>query len=212
MEHILKVVRVLHDNHPIIFETAPIEYIIKKQYPKYQLTDIKHREILIGFEKLMNINFDKVTREELDEAGNEFKKTIESWRAILEKTANDINNLLPTLRENIKKTTGKTAHRKINSLPLFPELINLFVKSFTNGSIELEIETYPWDEIELFAVVWDNYFKDLEISSNQKFHGNDWFDLFNLVYVSPGSKYWTDEKKWIKLISDDKKTADKSLS
>ena len=29
---------------------------------------------------------------------------------------------------------------------------------------------------------------------------NDWYDLFQLIYVQPGEKYWTKDTYWIKLI------------
>ncbi len=207
MEYISRVVRTLHDAKPIIIEKNPIEYIIQKQYPDYQITDEKYKEMLVGFEKLMDVDFRNIDPDLYKEATEKFKITIEEWRRILQKLADDVNQLLPELREKIKQSTGKKVHRAIHSLPLFPELLNLYVKSFTNDGVQLDIETYPWEEIELFVRVWDNFFKDLEVSPNQKFQPNDWFDLFNLVYVGKDSKYWTNEKKWLRLISSDSNTA-----
>ena len=35
-----------------------------------------------------------------------------------------------------------------------------------------------------------------------KFQPNDFYDLSNLVYVQPGDKYWTKEKRWKRIISE----------
>ncbi len=163
--------------------------------------------MLKGFEKLMDADFSTISESEFNEIKKSFHLTIESWKLELQKLADGINRLLPEIRENIKSSTGKKNHRAINSLPIFCDLINSFVREYTEGEIELNINTYPWNEIELFAMVWDNYFKELEVSPTRKFHANDWFDLFNLVYVSPGYKYWTDETKWVELIKNNQNTS-----
>lgn len=206
LEWMSKVVRALHDAHPMIIETNPIEFIIKKQFPDYPVKDKKYIEMLKGFEKLMSIDFSKAKPEDFEEASNQFKKSIDDWRNILQDLADKVNEMLPLVRHNIKSSTGKKAHRKVFSLPLFAELLNFYVRSFTEGEVELDIETYPWEEVELFIRVWDNYFKELEVSSSQKFQANDWFDLFNMAYVSKDSLYWTEENKWVRLIESDENT------
>ncbi|PWL23526.1 MAG: hypothetical protein DCO96_15845 [Fluviicola sp. XM-24bin1] len=205
-EYVSKIVRTLHDEHSLIIDMSPMDYIIKKQYPDRSSQDKQFGEMLEGFEKLMSVDFEKVDDDLLSAEQQKFRPHIESWRKSLDKISEDVNNLLPEVRANIKKTTNKRTHRAVNSLPIFADILNLMVQSYTEGKLQLDIETYPWSEIELFVRVWDNYFKDLELTPGQKFHPNDWFDLFNLVYVDPQAKYWTHEKKWIEIISRDQST------
>lgn len=35
-----------------------------------------------------------------------------------------------------------------------------------------------------------------------KIQANDWYDFAILTYVQPGDKYWTREKRWLKLITE----------
>lgn len=194
-----RTVKSLYENNGGIYETNPIEFIIKKQYPHYRCKDMKYKSILKFFEKLMQ----NVNSEVENSLRNHMRKSIKQYKDDLQKTADSVNDLLPGIRENIKKTTEKKVHRNKKSLPIFFDIINFFVEEYTKGTISLDIAKFPWDEIELFISVWDNYFKELEISPNQKFQSNDWFDLFGMVYVDKDSKYSTSETKWIRLISKD---------
>lgn len=195
----------LHDAKPTIFEVNPIEYIIQQQYPDYKITDRQYETILRDFEKLMRID----ASEELpQDALVDMKKSIEGWKDGLQKCADDVNNILPEIRANIKQTTGKKFHRVKKSLPIFFDVINLFVREYSKGKVELNNDTYPWDKILFFITVWDNYFKELEVSGNRRFDLNDWHDLFNMVYVSKGFKYCTADNNWINIIKSDKTTID----
>lgn len=44
--------------------------------------------------------------------------------------------------------------------------------------------------------------KVAELRGQEVWKRNDLFDLYNLAYVRRGDKYWTNEKKWIKLIKE----------
>lgn len=57
------------------------------------------------------------------------------------------------------------------------------------------------NKIELLMRTLDHLNKTL-VTSKMKFEENDWFDLSILGYVQPGDKYWTKEKKWIRLIKE----------
>ena len=35
-----------------------------------------------------------------------------------------------------------------------------------------------------------------------KIKDNDWFDFSILAYVQPGDKYWTNDRKWLRLIKE----------
>lgn len=198
-------VRALHDNQKAIFVIHPIEYIIKKQFPDYVCKDNSYNQIIKEFEALLAMDDDS----EIDEETiKKMRATIDDFVAVAQKDADNINALLPELRNKIKKNVGKKAHRKIASYPLIYEVVNVYVKKFTKEEISLDIENYPWEELELFVKTWDNYFKELEVSGNRKFQPNDWQDIFSMVYVSPGWKYASGETKWIDLISNDKTTKD----
>lgn len=185
-----------------IITDDPLKYIIKKQYLDYNRDSQEFEFIRSGFEKLMKADVSK----KLDEGVIEkMKGPIEHWKSGLESNAQQINDMLPTIRENIKKTTGIKAHRLEESIPIYFEVINVFVKEYSKGEVQLDVAKYPWKEIEFFIRVWDNFFKELEVSK-QKFKANDWLDLLNMAYTSPGLKYCTTDKPWIRIIESDPET------
>lgn len=193
----------LHKYNSGIIKDDPLEYIIKKQHPTYERDDEEFKTILGGFEKLMRADVSK----KLDDAVFEkMAQSIERWKFGLEQSAKRINDeLLPGIRKNIKETTGKKAHRLEQSIPIFFDVINVFVREYTKGELALDVATYPWKEIEFFIRVWDNFFKELEVSQ-QKFKPNDWLDLLNMVYTSPGLKYSTGDGPWVRIIESDPET------
>lgn len=200
-----KAVRALHDYHKGVFETHPIEFIIKKQFPEYACKDDSYKQTFKEFETLMEMDDNTEIPEEVIK---KMQKSIDEFAQIAQRDADNINSKLPELRKKIKETVGKKVHREIESYPLIYEVVNVYVQKQTNGEVALDIEKYPWNEIELFVKTWDNYFKELEVSGNRKFQPNDWQDIFAMVYVKPGYKFASGENKWIDLIRADKTTKD----
>jgi len=196
-------VKSMYKYHSSIFEINPFEYIILKQYADYKCIDNQFRTILKSFERLMRINPMAIIDEKYI---IEMRLSIGNYKLYLHQTTNSVNELLPTIRENIKKTTGKKIHRNMDSMSIIQELISELINLYSKGSIKLDIANYPWKEIELMMIVLDNYFKELELSGNQKMSPNDWSDIFNMVYVGNDYKYTTREKTWTRLIKSDKRT------
>ena len=60
---------------------------------------------------------------------------------------------------------------------------------------------FDWDKIELFIKVFERFLKEI-IMTKKVVKANDWYDVFNLIYVRKGDKYWTNEKYWLRLIDD----------
>ncbi len=67
------------------------------------------------------------------------------------------------------------------------------------NSERLDLVQFDWERLELFEEVLHLFFKDLELGA-RSMEGNDFIDLFLMLYVIPGRKYWTKEKKWINYI------------
>ena len=60
---------------------------------------------------------------------------------------------------------------------------------------------FEFDNIELFWKSLDYYFKELELSG-MKMQPNDWYDFSQLAYVQPGDMFWTEEKRWKRIIME----------
>lgn len=62
-----------------------------------------------------------------------------------------------------------------------------------------EFDTDDFTQFELFTHVFNQWLIDLDID-NAKAEVNDLIDVFNMIYVRPIDKYWTEEKQWVKRI------------
>lgn len=197
-------VECLHKYHKGIYEINPFEYIILKQHKDYICIDHRYKSILNSFETLMKVD---VSSKIDDKYFLDMKIAIEEYKTRIKNATESINEFLPEIRANIKNTTRKEEHIKIDSTSIIKRLINQMIKQFSEGKIELKIETYPWEEVELFLLVFDNFFKELEVIGNSRIQPNDWSDIINMVYVRQGDKYSTNEKTWKRIISADKRIA-----
>jgi hypothetical protein len=88
----------------------------------------------------------------------------------------------------------------IEAKEYFCDVISYFTKSNYGKEYMVDPNDNRWDEFELFLLAWEIYHKELNLGS-EKLKENDWIDLFNLVYVKPGFKYWTEDKKWIRIFN-----------
>jgi hypothetical protein len=66
---------------------------------------------------------------------------------------------------------------------------------------ELDFSTIDWSRFELYENVHARYIRNLQIS-NLRADRNDENDLKNMLYVQPGEKYWTMEKRWLSIIKE----------
>jgi hypothetical protein len=126
----------------------------------------------------------------------QYRTFLDSKNAILQ--AN--NSLLNIEAEAIKgRIKDKKRHKSINTLQLTGTFINFCVEKSTDPKCSLQ--DFDLDRIELFVKTLDYFFKTLE-TSGMKLQLHDWYDFSILAYVQPGDKYWTKEKRWLKLIED----------
>jgi hypothetical protein len=199
-----RAVECLHKYHKGIYEIHPFEYLILKQHKNYICIDNRYKSILNSFETLMKADVSSTID---DKYFLNMKIAIEDYKTRIKNITDSINDFLPEIRENIKNSTGKEEHIKLESTSIIKRLISQMIKQFSEGKIELQIDTYPWEEVELFLLVFDNFFKELEVIGNSKIQPNDWSDIINMVYVSKGDKYSTNEKTWKRIILSDKRIA-----
>lgn len=182
-------------NHKVVISN-PMEYLISLFHWEYEPNTVTERRLLEGFNTLMNIDLNDIPAQNIVDTERQIKEVLDSQNEL----ASRINNGLQKIRQNIKRHEGKEKYRKIDFIDkwkeYFSELVLEYSKQHCDKEYKLDINDKAWDQLEFFLYTWEYYFKNnLEIG-NWKFDKNDWGDLFNLVYVCPGYKYWTSELKW----------------
>jgi hypothetical protein len=126
----------------------------------------------------------------------ELKLLFEKLDLALSYFANFMNESVEKFRQ---KKINKIEYKKKDTYKVTAALINVFVESSTKNQCNLN--GFDLNKIELLMRTLDHLNKTL-VTSKMKFEKNDWFDLSILGYVQPGDKYWTKEKKWIRLIKE----------
>lgn len=173
-----------------LFE-PPFKYLKRLDDPKYKYNPANELKSILQFTSLI-ANGHNVA-EEKKEA---FEKHVAYRKANLQQTADFFNEEAAKRKSNIK---DKEKHRNENSIPLNRNLISLFVASSTKeGGLS---DDFDWTKIELFESVLKVLFNEMEFGAIT-ITANDWYDLFNMIYVTPSRLYWTNEDKWITLIKN----------
>jgi hypothetical protein len=198
IELVINAIRAFTNYHHQIIITNPFEYLIALFNEDYIPSTKAEETLLQGFNILLNMDVAKIPNENIIEA----KKRVNRILSIQQNIIDKINIGLPPIREKIKKLEGKKKHHKIDFSTIWKQFISELISDYSKKSNEkeykIEIHDTKWGFLELFIHTWESYFKILEIEK-RRFDKNDWADLFNLVYVQPGYKYWTSEKKWNKI-------------
>lgn len=92
---------------------------------------------------------------------------------------------------------------KTNTIDETKDFIKLLI-CLMSPSKYIISSNFAWHGIELFVKVLDTHIKKLIIKPEPKIDSNDWYDLFNMIYVQPNDKYWTADTYWLNTIKEAK--------
>ena len=122
------------------------------------------------------------------------KKVNEIWE--------NLNSGAVLFNEEAEKIRGriinKKEHKKKDTYQATGSFLNFCIE--TTSQRKHNLEGFDLNKVELLIKTLDHFFKTLE-TSKMKIQPNDWYDFAILGYVQPGDKYWTKEKRWIRLIT-----------
>lgn len=110
-----------------------------------------------------------------------------------------INELLTQIRPTITDPE-EYIKRSLGNPDAFRNIVCRWVGEAVGRTItQSDID---WDEFELFETVGRYCFLKLETTPGRMFQKNDYFDFWNLVYVSKRDLYWLKEDWWEDLIHE----------
>jgi hypothetical protein len=174
----------------LIFYEPPLIYLKRLNKPDFNFNPGKELKGILEFTKLI-ANGRNIAVEKKED----FEAYCTDRRNNLQEAANFFNEEAAKIKPKIK---NNEKHRNEDSIPINRNLISFFVETATkDGGLD---ETFDWSNIELFESVLKIVFNDLETGAIT-LTMNDWYDLFNMMYVTQGRMYWTRERKWINLIT-----------
>ena len=196
------VLRSIYENCGPIIPNNPFDFILNNLDGNYKLNDEKTELLLKGFSELLSRKVEDVEIDE--ELKNKILKDCEDSRKPTFEFAHFGNEEIFSIRKNINTGIGIKEHIKedsseINKLMLI-EMFNAYTKV---KRYKINWDKFDWNQIELFMVVTEIFFKKLETTKNMKISPNDLVDWFNLLYVTPKDRYLTFDDKWRNYILED---------
>ena len=202
---VARTVKAMYKYNSRVIISNPMEYLISLFYIDYEPNVITEQRLLEHFNTLMDIDFDEIPQTNINETKIQIEQIIHSGDSIADK----INTDLVNIRQEIKQQIGKEKYRRKDFTKkwkkYFSKLVLEYSKQHCEKEYELDLNNTAWKYLEFFLITWESYFKNnLEIG-NWKFDRNDWGDLFNLIYVIQGRKYWTLEQKWNRIFESNEK-------
>ena len=196
-------IKALQKHHFIINSRNPFDHFISIFDSSFKPNDEYVVNLLNDFEKIDTIdNCNDLSLEDWDIV---FAKT-GARKDYIRRVVNDALLQSQTfIKDNHLKKNYSSNSYKDSWKPFFIFLISEYYRNIYNEEIIIAKNDMNWNRLDFFITAWDEYFKHLEIEDGSKFKRNDWYDLWNLVYVQPECKYWTSEKRsWAKLLKENK--------
>ncbi len=203
-ELVISAVKSMYSFNHAIMAHNPIEHLIAIFNPEYIPEWKVEERLLRGFSILMNINPKEIPPENLIDTEKQINLLDKADQELLD----SVNVNLSSIKLKIKKI-GKKNYRKVDFTEswkqYFSDLVLEYSLKYYQKEIKLDVNSKLWNDVEFFLYTWESYFKNNIEIGNWKLNKNDWGDLFNLIYVQPGFKYWTEEKKWKRIFKENNK-------
>ncbi len=179
-------------SNDLILDT-PLEYLLKLDNQTYN-DSTPYKNLSQEFDVISKISDGEKIR---DDKKEELKLHINRIRETISTGTSQVQDMLIKVRENIK---DRRRHRQQDTIEITKELIQkVFIEIPTNNQYALS-DNFDWSQIELFVYTLDTFFKELEVNITMKIEDNDWVDIFNMLYVTPDDKYFTNDTTWIRII------------
>jgi hypothetical protein len=136
----------------------------------------------------------------------EMQTEIENMDIGLSEVTKYVNEKIKRIQDGFIRTDGNISLQR-EQKKIFIEsrkndyssVVNLF-KSIFKTVYKIDINADELLSKELFIKVTNEYFLSLETKEREEITNNDWNDLFFMLYVNKGDYFWTDERKWLKII------------
>lgn len=148
-----------------------------------------HGNILKAIERFANGGEVKI------EKANDFEAYLELRKSGLIEYCNAVNTNAPELR---KKISDRKKYRLRDNSHEIKGLINDFIEESRYSNFKIP-EGFDWSKVELFIKTFGQLIKDI-LTTERKLEANDLFDVFQLVYVKPGQRFWTKDIRLKRLI------------
>ncbi len=199
------VIKGIYDNCGPIIPVNPFDFILSNHDSDYPADDSLTKKVLEDFTQVLKIDISK--KIELDEkTQNKIIEECQKTRSATIDFANFGTENLMKIRKNINKGVGKKDHLKVDPSEINKEML----KSFLNEHVKdkdytINFENFEWENVELFLIVTEIFFKKLETTKDMKFKPNDAVDWLNMLYVTQNDQYLTFEKSWRSYIENDER-------
>lgn len=196
------VLKSIYDNCGPIIPNNPFDFILNNLDGNFKLNDEKTELLLKGFSELLSRKVDDVEIDE--ELKNKILKDCEDSRKPTFEFAHFGNEEIFSIRTNINKGIGIKEHLKEDSSEINKQMMIEFFNTYAKvKNYTIIWDKFDWNQIELFMVVTEVFFKKLETTKNMKIKPNDLVDWFNLLYVTPKDRYLTFDDRWRNYILED---------
>lgn len=199
-ESVRSAIVTLFEEHDEIIDIHPLSHFLSIKDQENLFLPFKDEidKIRLIFESILN--GDSLNKQRFEEIIVLRKNSLDKCTAYFnEKLFNNKTIVKNELRAN---KYGYWQFDTLNVLEDSTRLANALISGGINQlngcSFDYQIEL---SNDSLFLCVLNEYYRELLAEGNRKMHNNDWIDLMNLSYMIYGDYYFTDEKKWLKIIN-----------
>jgi hypothetical protein len=188
----LKTIRLLFKYKSGEIHYPPIVFMLKLFNPKLKYDVMEFHGPLLRFTQM--IANGGTIRKEDEEL---FLQINQAWVEEKKDVAKSLNDLIKGVKSGIKDIDEYASRDNLEDVK---GVIGFFVNQNPYGEVQIR-EDFDWTKMELFLKVLGYYIKKI-ITTKQNIKPNDVDDLFQLIYVMPGDKFWTRDGPLKRLIRE----------
>lgn len=203
-ELVKECIKALMDHHHFILKSNFYDHIICLFDDTYMPDNSTFEEVLQEMTLIPKMDYSVIPQSNIDKA----KAGISSLQNQRDELIDYLNSKLSVEKKTIEEPKKKRKYKKADFTSTNKQHIIALVNDYTQRIFakdsNMTIDHPGWKQLEFFLKSWGKFFLMIDTQSDMKLNKNDFPDLFNLVYVQPGYKYATRDKKWVSLFKQDK--------
>lgn len=170
------VIKSIYDNCGPIIPNNPFDFILNNLDSQYIVSDENTEMLLKGFSEQLSRKVEDVVIDE--ELKNTIIKDCEDCRKATFEFAHFGNEEIFSIRKNINKGIGIKEHIKEDPTEINKEMLMGMFNAYSKiKDYTINWDNFDWNQVELFMIVTEIYFKKLETTKDMKISPNDLVEL-----------------------------------
>lgn len=196
-------VKAIKENHKMLFHSNFYDHMISIFDEGFKPNNEASEKVIEGMERLLQADINQIPESNIINTQKGTQGILERKKSFTNEFNKNLYEEKKILQDKSTRDLYKKGDHTISNRRYVAALLIDYHNKFYEGDIKVSEHDPNWSKLDFFMRTWDIYTRKLDLQKDMKLDKNDFADLFNLVYVQPGFKYTTLERKWVSIFKQD---------